>query len=176
MNEQKRVTFGGAIKKARKRSPRKNEKIQQALAAQAQVGGAIKKARKRSPRKNEKIQQALAAQAQVGGRLKFHDAKHKYLYQKLTGRGGRKDSPQCRSMMHSIMSKYHPSIWQSYIAGGVKDHPTLHPDHDQPPLPRKRDIRPHVVETGGSLNAITHSEDGYLTSHNAEFHPFYEIV
>ena len=69
MNEQKRVTFGGAIKKPRKRSPRKNEKIEQALATQAQFGGAIKKPKKRSPRKNEKIQQALAAQAQVGGAI-----------------------------------------------------------------------------------------------------------
>ena len=175
MNE-KRVTFGGAIKKVKKRSPRKNEKIQQALAEQAQVGGAIKKVKKRSPRKNEKIQQALAEQAQVGGRLKFHDQKHQYLYNKLTGHGAKKDSPQCRSMMHSIMSKYHPSIWQSYIAGAVKDDPTLHPDHDQKPLPRRRDIRPHIIETGGSLHPITHSVNGYLTTHNPEFHNFFEIV
>jgi len=174
----KRVKFsGGAILKAkvRKRSPKRNEKIEQALATK--VGGAIlkEKVRKRSPKKDEKIMQALATK--VGGSLKYYDRTHKYMINKLSGHGARRDSVQCRSMMHNIMSKYHPSIWNSYLAGRVKDLPRFENDHLQTtPKPRRADPVADIIETGGSLNRISHSENGYLTAHNSEFHHYIEIV
>ena len=91
---------GGAIRKPRKKSPKRDEKIEQALATK--VGGAIRKPRKKSPKRDEKIEQALATK--VGGGMKFHDAQHKYMYQKLSGRGASRDSPMCRNMMQSIIN------------------------------------------------------------------------
>ena len=164
---------GGAILKPRKKSPKRNEKIEQALATK--VGGAIRNPRKKSPKKDEKIQQALATK--VGGRLKFNDYTHKYMYNKLTGKGARHDSAQCRGMMHTIMSKYHPSILNSYLAGKVTDLPRFENDHLQKtPAPTRRDARVDVIEHGGSLHPISHSENGFLTLHNSEFHHMVEIV
>ena len=165
---------GGAIRKPRKRSPKRNEKIEQALATEK--GGAIRKARKRSPKKDLKIEQALATK--VGGGIRFHDQQHKYMYNKLTGRGASKDSPQCRTMMHSIMKNYHPSFWNSYVAGRVKDVPRFENDHVTPrrPQTQKKDSRADVIDTGGSLNPLMFSENGYLMSHNDEFHTHIEVV
>ena len=169
------MTFeeGGAIRKPRKKSPKRDDKIEQALATK--VGGAIRKPRKKSPKRDDKIEQALATK--VGGRMRFHDAKHEYLFKKLTGKGAKHDSPMCRKMMHDIMSKYDPQILRSYLAGQGKSEPRFHNDHvDQPAPPRRADVRPHIVEMGGSLNPITHSEDGFLVSHNSEFHSYFEVV
>ena len=172
--EIRRVKFsGGAISKPRKKSPKRNTKIEQALATQ--VGGAITKAKKKSPKKNEKIMQALATR--VGGSLKFHDPTHRYMYNKLTGHGARRDSARCRTVMHNIMSKYHPSLWNSYLAGRVKDVPRFENDHLQhTEAPSRPDSKADIVESGGSLNALSHSENGFLQSHSSEFHHFYEIV
>ena len=182
MNEQdpeepiQRVKFaGGAIsRKARRRSPKRDEKIEQALATK--VGGAIsKKARRRSPKRDEKIEQALATK--VGGSIKFHDKTHKYMINNLSGHGARRDSVRCRSMMHNIMSKYDPSLWNSYLAGRVRDQARFENDHLQTtPKPVRADARADIVETGGSLNRISHSENGFLTAHNSEFHHYIEIV
>ena len=171
--EVRRVKFGGAILKPRKKSPKRNEKIEQALATK--VGGAIVKPRKKSPKKDEKIQQALATK--VGGGLKFHDYTHKYMYKKLTGKGAKHDSAQCRGMMHTIMSKYHPSLWNSYLQGKVVDLPRFENDHLQSTAaPTRRDARADVIEHGGSLNPISHSENGFLAAHNFEFHHMVQIV
>ena len=166
---------GGAIRKPRKKSPKRDYKIEQALATE--VGGAIKKPRKKSPKRDYKVEQALATK--VGGSIKFHDAQHKYMYNKLSGRGASKDTAQCRQMMQSIMENYHPSFWNSYVAGRVKDVHRFENDHltnyKRPPV-KKIDSRPDVVDIGGSLNPLTYSEDGFLMSHNSEFHHQYEVV
>lgn len=76
--EIRRVRFsGGAIRKARKKSPKRDQKIEQALATK--IGGAIRKVKKKSPKKDEKIQQALATK--IGGSMKFHDKHHKYMFE-----------------------------------------------------------------------------------------------
>ena len=139
------------------------------------AGGAIIKPRKRSPKKDEKIQQALATR--VGGRLKFHSATHEYMYNKLSGKGARHDSAKCRGMMHTIMSKYHPSLFNSYMQGHVVDLPRFENDHLQrTAAPTRRDARVDVLEHGGSLHPISHSVDGFLTVHDSEFHHRVQIV
>ena len=171
--EIRRVKFsGGAILKPRKKSPKRERKIEEALATR--VGGAIRKVRKRSPKKDEKIQQALATK--VGGGLKFYDKTHN-MYGKLSGHGAQRDSAQCRTMMHSIMKNYHPSLWNSYISGRVKDLPRFENDHPQPQVkPSRPDSRADVVDSGGGLNPLSHSENGFLTAHDDEFHHYFEIV
>ena len=172
---------GGAIRKdkVRKRSPKRNEKIMQALAASSQKGGAIRKdkVRKRSPKRNEKIMQALAASSQKGGTIKFHDKQHEYLYKNLSGKGARYDSPMCRKMMYGAMSKCHPSLFNSYLHGRVRDIPHHKAHHlFNTPQPFRRDAQADIIDRGGSLLGITHSENGLLRVHNGEFHHRLEIV
>ena len=176
---EKRVRFdhdripGGAIRKARPKEVLRDEKVMQALAASMR-GGAIRNTRKKEAKRDKKIDQALAAKR--GGRIKFHDKSHEYLYKKLSGRGGRLDSPQCRKMMFHIMDRYDPSLFQSYLAGKVKDTPRFEHDHPITTPRPKQDARADVIHSGGSLNRITHSENGFLRSHDPEFHSFLEVV
>ena len=171
------VTFGqipgGAIRHAKKREPHRDEKIMQALALDVR-GGAIRKARKREPKRHKKIEQAIASKR--GGGMKFHDKSHKYLYENLSGRGGRLDSAMYRKMVHQIMDKYDPTLFQSYIRGKVIDTPRFHHDHPIKTPRQRRDAGADVINHGGSLNSITHSENGLLRSHDSEFHHFFEIV
>ena len=121
-----------------------------------------------------KIEQALAAQAQMGGGL--YDEKHRYMMKKLSGRGAKHDSPQCRADIHSILSRYDPVFWNTYIAGEVKE-PRKTNDHMiRTPRGRPVDARADIIETGGSLHPISHSENGFLTTTQSEFHHFLEIV
>ena len=171
------VTFeaeaGGAIRHAKRKEPVTSEKILQAVDFNTR-GGAIRKARKREPKRNKKLEQALASHK--GGRIRFHDKQHKYLYENLSGKGGRLDSAMCRKMVHRIMDKYDPTLFQSYLNGRVMDCPRFHHDHPiRTPRP-KQDARADIINHGGSLNGITHSIDGILRTHNSEFHSFLEIV
>jgi hypothetical protein len=175
---------GGAIRKVKKRSPKKDIKIEEALATKMQSGGAIRKPKKKSPRKNPKVEEAIAAKMQGGkldshrsSGLRFHDATHKYLHQKLSGRGGHIDTPFVREKMHQLMSAYHPSLFQSYLSGKVRDVPS-DPHHalGGPPRPTRRDPRPTVVDTGGSMAALTHSENGILQAFDSTFYNHFELV
>ena len=129
-------------------------------------GGAIRKARKKILKKHEKVPTR-----------KFWDAHHKYLSQKLTGRGGKLDSAFCRNKMYGLMSKYHPALFQSYLAGKVRDIPhDKQFDLDLPQMPSRPDTRPHVVDYGGSMTSLSHSENGYLQAHSSEFHSHRELI
>jgi len=119
--------------------------------------------------------QALATQ--VGGKIKFFDKTHKYLYENLSGRGAKHDSPQCRQMIHRLTQGFHPSFFNSYLHGRVKDLPRHDAFHlKNAPVPRKADSTAHVINYGGSMSGISHSVNGLLMTHNAEFYPFSEIV
>jgi len=169
------TTMGGAIRKARKKSPKKNLKVEEAIEKKMQ-GGAIRKAKKKSPQKNPKVEEALEKKMQ-GGKLRFHDATHKYLHQSLSGRGGRFDPPFVREKMHQLMSRYHPTVFQSYLTGSVKDLPQDQQYHlGSKVQPVRRDPRPTVVDTGGSMNALTHSENGSLQAFDSTFYSHYQLV
>ena len=166
----------GVIKNVRKKSPKKNPKIEEALAQKMQ-GGSIKNPKKKSPRKKPKIDEAIQEQFKRGGRVKFHDPVHKYLMGKLSGRGGTLDSSYCREKMHQLMSAYHPSLFQSYLSGQVRDVPQHRAYHMKgPPRAVRNDVRPTVVDTGGSLRSISHSENGYLQSYDSTFYNHVELV
>ena len=166
---------GGAIRKPRKRSPKKKQEIDEALEKTMQ-GGAIRKPRKRSPKKKQDIEEALDRKMQ-GGKIKFHDPIHKYVHPRLSGRGGRFDSPFVREKMHQLMSAYHPSIFHSYLSGRVQDVPSdPHYDFGGTPQRVRHDPRPTVVDSGGSMRALTHSENGFLQSFDSTFYSHSEIV
>ena len=143
----------------------------EALESEAKRGGAIRKPRKKSPKKDNKIMEALATK--VGGR--FHDRKHKYLSEKLTGRGGRLDSPECRRMMHDIMQHHHPALWNSYVKGKTRV-PQKFMNDELRNTSKGGSGSYDVLDRGGSLLAVTHSENGYLQSHDNEFHHMLEVV
>ena len=173
---------GGAIAKPRAKKKKKEDpKVEEALRTQAsQMGGAIRKPILKKRKKDErdsKVEEALDAQAsQMGGKL-FHNPTHKYLWGKLSGRGGGFDSPFCREKMHQLMSRYLPSLFNSYLTGKVK---RLVPDYHErphpPPRPQREEKRPTFVDRGGSLRSVTHSENGLLQSFDSNFHHYLQLV
>ena len=110
-------------------------------------------------------------------RRTYHDAIHKHLMQNLTGRGGGFDSPFMREKMHQLTSQYHPSIFHSYLSGRARNLPQDRAHLPGAPVRRNRaDPRPTVVDTGGSLNGITHSENGLLQAFDSTFYTHAELV
>ena len=97
---------------------------------------------------------------------------------KLSGRGGRLDTPACRSMIHGIMQNYPPEVFQTYINGRITDNTSyFHNDHlTNVPRPRYATPRVDVIDRGGSLPAISHSENGYLQAHDPIFHSTFQEV
>ena len=141
-----------------------------------------KKIRKKSPRKETQVSEALEKTMQGGKlekkKLRFHDPIHKYLHKNLTGRGGKFDSPFVRKKMTELMNSYHPSVFHSYMRSRVHQLPSV--DHYDPGQVLQKqtrvDPRPTVVDMGGSLSALTHSENGFLQSYDAGFYHFAELV
>ena len=79
-------------------------------------------------------------------------------------------------MMQSIMKNYDPAIFESYLTGKVVKNPKSYENERMPPPRQKRDAHADVTDFGGSLNSISHSENGLLISHNSEFYHYLEIV
>ena len=155
----------------KRRRKKKNVKFQEP--PESEVGGAIRAPRKRSPKKKPKIDEAIKEKMKGT----FWDPTHKYLHSKLSGTGGRLDSPYCREKMHQVMSRYHPALFQSYLSGRVRDIPTdpqYHPGAK--PAPVRADPRPTVVDTGGSLRGLTHSENGLLQSFDSTFYSHLRLI
>jgi len=172
---------GGAIVNPILKKKKKDPKIEEALYAQArQMGGAIKNPILKKKKRDPKIQEALNAQAsQMGGgfRQPFHSPTHKYLHEKVSGRGGAFDTPFVRQKMHQLMSRHHPAFFQTYATGRVthlKDewHDKWHP----PPKPQPAEKRPTFVDMGGSLRSVSHSENGLLQSFDSTFHHHLELI
>jgi hypothetical protein len=176
---------GGAIKEARVKKKEKTLtelKVEQALAVDAQKGGAIVKPTSFvSSTKGARPAHGPAARTRMKrsgtSKRRYHDFRHKYFMENLSGKGGRLDSRECNEAMHHIMSNFHPSIYNSYMKGKVVDLPRF--DHDHPirtKASRRADPIPHVIDRGGSLKGHSHSQNGLLMPyhgvffHNTEFH------
>ena len=166
--EQFKTLTGGAInpknvKVRPKIKKRKDEKVEEAEELKVKSGGAIRKS-------------ALKKRKKVGIK-RFHDPIHKHLHHNLSGRGGKLDPPYVRKKMQELMQGFHPAVWQSYIKGKVHDLPEDRQYHHGPPIKATRpDPRPTVVDTGGSLAALHHSENGVLTSVDTTFYSHFEVV
>ena len=162
----------------KKRSPKKGKKrvqINEALNKTFQ-GGKIDRPKKKSQKKLPKIEEALEKKFQ-GGKLRYHSAIHKHLHKNLSGLGGRFDPPFVRQKMAELLSSYHPSVFHSYMAGKVKDIPQHQAYHPGAPVqPQRRERRPTIVNSGGSLRSLTHSENGLLQSFDSNFYSHSEIV
>ena len=90
----------------------------------------------------------------------------------LSGRGLAHDPPHvARAMIRTFAQ--HPEVLHTYIQGRVPNPPQL-VRHLTQHSHAKRDAGASVVDYGGSMNAISHSENGYLMTHDARFpHEFH---
>jgi len=159
--------MGGAIKDPKVKRKKKDPKIEEAIRTQSErMGGKL-------PRRSTRPTGALPRSTPV----MFYSPTHKYLYNKLSGRGGRLDTAFCREKMHQLMSRYHPSLFQTYLTGKVNDPQPLYHEHNHPnPRPQPKPRRPTLVDMGGSLNGISHSENGLLQAYDSTFHHYLELI
>ena len=163
--------MGGAIKEPKQKKKKKDPKIEDALQAQAQqMGGRIPK--KKPKRVEPRSQRRAAFEPAV-----FHNPTHKYLHEKLSGKGGAMDSPFCREKMHQLMSRHHPALFQTYLTGRVNHLRDEYHDRAHPaPRKQRAETRPTFVDMGGSLRSVSHSEDGLLQSYDSTFHHHLELI
>ena len=91
----------------------------------------------------------------------------------LSGRGlAHDDSATARAMMQTFAN--HPEILHTYVQGRVANPQQMVPHLTQRVHQRGQGAGASIVDYGGSLNGITHSENGYLVSHDPSFsHEFY---
>ena len=179
----------------KKKSPKKPKfKQEEAIKYKAEQGGAISAPSKKKVKEKKldfKIQEALASKASQGGRIpkevkrkkgkssinRFHDPIHRHLHQHLSGRGGRLDPPYVRKKMYELTKNMHPSIFHSYMHSKPMDLPQHYQDHPGKNItPNPRDSISHVIDTGGSMASLTHSENGLLQAHDSIFYHQSEII
>ena len=157
-------------------------KIEEARESVIEQGGAITKPRKRSPKKHRKIEEANEALIKQGGAIKkrkYFDPIHKHLMENLSGRGGAFDTPFVRKKMHELLSYEDPTVFDSYMKGRLHNLPQFYADHPGKhikEIAQKSDPESTVIDFGGSLNPITHSEDGFLMAHDSTFYHQVHIV
>ena len=90
----------------------------------------------------------------------------------LSGLGAAHDPPDVvRAMMKTFAQ--HPEVLHTYIQGRVPN-PPQHVPHLTKHVNARRGAGASIVDYGGSLRGITHSENGYLVSHDHRFpHEFH---
>ena len=90
----------------------------------------------------------------------------------LSGRGlAHDDSATVKSMLRTFAN--HPEVLHTYVQGRVSN-PRQSVPHLTQKVNSRRDAGASIVDYGGSVNGITHSENGYLMSHDSTFsHEFY---
>ena len=75
----------------------------------------------------------------------------------MSGLGAKHDPPAVVNFVHNTL-KQHPKLLHAYHSGKVVNPP-------QRKIPFRRDYgSPDVIDYGGSLNALSHTENGRLVS------------
>ena len=92
---------------------------------------------------------------------------------RLSGLGMAYDPPDVANAMIKTLQG-HPEILATYVSGRVPNPPPARRDGLQ--RFARRDAGATVIDFGGSVNALTHSVDGYLVAHDSDFvHEFHII-
>ena len=77
------------------------------------------------------------------------------------------DSPEIRNYMMNTFAQ-HPEVLSTYIQGRV-----VNPTYEDPPS-HQNDTVAHQIDFGGSMNSISHIQDGFPVAYNShtlsEFH------
>ena len=91
----------------------------------------------------------------------------------LSGRGMAYDPPHvAQAMIKSFQG--HPEILAAYTQGRVSNPPSARYDGFQQFA--QRDSGASIIDYGGSIAGITHSEDGYLVAHDSSWPHEFHIV
>ena len=91
----------------------------------------------------------------------------------LSGRGlAHDDSATARAMMKTFAN--HPEVLHTYVQGRVPNPQQMVPHLTQRVHSRSQGSGASIIDYGGSLHGISHSENGFLMSHDPSFsHEFY---
>ena len=90
----------------------------------------------------------------------------------LSGRGLAHDPPDVARAMIQTFAQ-HPEVLHTYIQGRVPN-PRQHVPHLTQKVNSRQGAGASIVDYGGSMSAISHSENGYLVSHDSRFpHEFH---
>ena len=92
----------------------------------------------------------------------------------LSGLGAAYDPPDVAKAMMKTFAQY-PEILHTYIQGRVPN-PPQKVRHLTEHSHARRDAGASIVDYGGSLRAISHSENGYLVSHDSRFPNEFHII
>ena len=87
----------------------------------------------------------------------------------LSGKGMAHDPPHIREAMFNAFAQ-HPEVLATYIQGQVPN-----PAYTDL-VGNKVDTQADHIDYGGSLSALSHSENGYLVAHDSEFPHEFHIV
>ena len=87
----------------------------------------------------------------------------------LSGRGMAHDPPHIREAMFNAFAQ-HPEVLSTYIQGQVAN-PTY-----TDLVGKGADTQADHIDYGGSLSALSHSENGYLVAHDSEFPHEFHII
>ena len=87
----------------------------------------------------------------------------------LTGLGMAHDPPHVREAIFNTFAQ-HPEVLSTYIQGRVSN-PTY-----KDLVRGGADTKADHVDYGGSLNGLSHSENGYLVAHDSEFPHEFHII
>ena len=80
------------------------------------------------------------------------------------GGGGGFDNPVVRTLMRQVTSSSHPLVYHGYHHGQGIPPQNDWTDVHQPVFPNRPDPPADVLEFGGSMRTLTHSENGLLQS------------
>ena len=98
---------------------------------------------------------------------------YSHLGGQLSGRGMAYDPPHVAQAMIKSFQSY-PEILAAYTQGRVSNPPAARLDGFQQFA--ARDSSASVIDYGGSLDAISHSENGYLVAHDSSFPHEFHII
>ena len=87
----------------------------------------------------------------------------------LSGLGMAHDPPHIREAMFNTFAQ-HPEVLSTYIQGQVAN-PTY-----TDLVGKGTDTKADHIDYGGSLSALSHSENGYLVAHDSEFPHEFHII
>ena len=98
---------------------------------------------------------------------------YSHLGGQLSGKGAAYDPPHVAQSVIKSLQAY-PEILAAYTQGRVSNPPGSRYDGFQEFA--QRDAGASIIDYGGSIDGVTHSENGYLVAHDSSFPHEFHIV
>ena len=97
------------------------------------------------------------------------DGLYSHLGGHLSGKGMMYDPPHVRNYMMNTFAQ-HPEVLSTYIQGRV-----VNPTYADP-ISHSKDTVPHQIDFGGSMNSISHIQNGVPIAYNPQIPSEFHIV